>query len=529
MSRAGTDPKASAGRHADVLKAGQVDLLYEQAHYALFATLVIGLLLAAALWGFVPHMALGSWLLATVVLTFGRYWGFGRYRAAKSKVADWALWRNRFLAGAALNGVLWGLAGTFFFVPDSPGPQTLLAFTLAGMSAGAVTTLSPVRGASLLFLLPVLVPYSIRLLANGGETHLIMAGMVELFVILMWSISRRLHANVEKSLRLRFENVELVSDLTQARDTQDVAHRALTAQIEETQRAQLALHESYADLEVRVQGRTQELEELTAKLEATIVELDLESKAAEAARSSAESASAAKSQFLAVVSHELRTPLNVILGYQDLLAAEVAGELNEVQLKYLNRATVAAQQLLGLIDQILNLARIEAGREELEIEDAELSALTNEVAELVEPLAAKKQLDFSVRLPDRRYPIRTDTLKVRQVLLNLLSNAIKFTEEGKVAMTAGAADGQITFVVSDTGPGIAAADLERIFDAFTQAVSTSTRASGSTGLGLSVSRSLAELLGGSLTVESAIGKGSSFTLQLPANAGISKPLIAEMT
>jgi signal transduction histidine kinase len=344
--------------------------------------------------------------------------------------------------------------------------------------------------------------------------------MVALFVTFMWVISQRLHANVARSLRLRFENVELVSDLTLARDIQDVAHRALTAQIEETQRAQTALHEVNAGLEIRVQRRTSELENLTAKLEATVSQLDSESKAAKAARAAAESASKAKSQFLAVVSHELRTPLNAILGYQDLLGAEVAGGLNDVQRKYLSRATVAAQQLLGLIDQILNLARIEAGKEEVKVEDAELSVLTNEIAELVEPLAAKKQLQFNVRLPESRFRIRTDTVKVRQILLNLLSNAIKFTEEGEVALSATAEGEQVTFTVEDTGPGIPAQDLDRIFDAFTQSVSTSTWTSGSTGLGLSVSRDLAELLGGNLTVESTVSKGSVFTLRLPAKMDV---------
>jgi signal transduction histidine kinase len=506
----------SADRYAEALEAGQVDLLFEQIPSSLFATLMIGLLLALALLTYVPTSQLIIWIVAILVLTAGRFWLYLRYREVRTIKPDIVLWKARFLAGVALNGLLWGAAGAVFFLPLSAVHQTLVAFSLAGMSAGAVTTLSPVRGAELLFLIPALIPYSIRLFAYSGETQMIMAGMVALFMTLMWSISQRLHANLEKSLRLRFENVHLVSDLTHARDIQDTAHRALLAQVEATQRAQRALHQSHAELEARVQARTRELQELTQKLEATVRELDSESRAAEAAREVAESASKAKSQFLAVVSHELRTPLNVILGYQDLLEAEVAGGLNDVQQRYLARAKLAAQQLLTLIDQILNLARIEAGKEELHIEDTELSAMTREVAELVEPLAAKKLLRFSVRVSDNHSAMRTDIAKLRQILLNLLSNAIKFTDQGEVDLSACEDGTHVVFTVSDTGPGIPAQDLERIFDAFTRAVSTSTWTSGSTGLGLSVSRALTELLGGSLTVESTVAVGSVFTLRVPA-------------
>jgi signal transduction histidine kinase len=502
-----------ADRHDRDLENGQLDLLFDQLPSNLLATVVVASLLTLALWNSVPNAIPSLWLVAVLAGSAWRFWLLRRYRTRQSSGGDGVSWKRQFLLAVALNGVLWGAAGAIFFVPASAVLQTLLAFSLAGLSAGAVSTLSPVRGAPALFLAPALIPYTIRLLANPGETYLIMAAMVGLFVAMMWMISRRLHATVEKSLRLRFENVELIDDLTRSRAVQDEAHRALTEQIEETQKAQRALEESHAELERRVRARTSELEELAAKLRATVAELDDQSRAAEVARSAAESASNAKSQFLAVVSHELRTPLNIIVGYHDLLAAEIAGELGETQRKYLMRAELAAQQLIRLIDQILNLARIEAGREELRIEEGELSMLTHEVAALVEPLAAKKQLRFRILVPDARVHIRTDLMKLRQILLNLLSNAIKFTDQGEVVLRAGETDGQVVFTVTDTGSGITAEDLDRIFDVFTHAA---TFRNGGTGLGLSVSRTLAELLGGALTVESAVAKGSEFTLRVPA-------------
>ncbi len=516
MSKTRGDNPGSKDRHAKELEAGQLNLLFDQLPSSLLATVVVGLLLTLALWNSVPNAVLSLWFFAVAAVSAWRFWLLRRYRALGSDRDGGISWKRQFLVSVTLNGVLWGAAGAYFFVPESAVLQTLLAFSLAGLSAGAVTTLSPVRTAPSLFLVPALVPYTIRLFASSGAANLIMAAMVGLFVTMMWVISRRLHATVEKSLRLRFENLELIDHLTRARDVQDEAHRALTAQIEETRKAQSALEESHAALEGRVRTRTKELEELASKLRVTVAELDSQSRAAEAARLVAESASEAKSQFLAVVSHELRTPLNVIMGYQDLLSAEVAGALGERQHEYLTRAKLAAQQLIRLIDQVLNLARIEAGKEEIHIEDAELSKLTNEVAELMEPLAAKKQLCFRILVPDGRTHIRTDLVKLRQILLNLLSNAIKFTEEGEVELRASEAEGQIIFTVSDTGPGIPAHDLERIFDVFTQAATAPTVRLGGTGLGLSVSRALAEVLGGSLTVESAVSEGSAFTLRVPA-------------
>jgi len=516
MSEPPDETRDSTDRHTGDLESGQVNLLYEQIPTNLLATGLVGLLLTFALWDSVPNPTLAFWFLAVLAVAAGRWLTLRQYRARGGQAGGVARWKLRFLVGVALNGILWGVAGASFFVPESPVLQTLLAFSLAGLGAGSVTTLASVRGAPLLFLVPALVPYTFRLFTYSGETSLVMAAMVALFMTMMSIISRRLYATVEKSLQLRFENVDLIQDLTRARDVQDEAHRALTAQVEETAKAQAALLESHEELERRVYARTRELEEVAVQLKMTVADLDSESRAADEARREAESASNAKSQFLAVVSHELRTPLNAVVGFQDLLAAEVAGPLGEKQQHYLSRANLAAQQLISLIDQILNLARIESGKEEIRVEKTDVSDLAREVAVLVEPLAAKKALQFRVVVPHHQAHIRTDSGKVRQILLNLLSNAIKFTAEGEVELRASEADGAVTFAVHDTGPGIPPQDLDRIFEPFTRSGPNLTVVPGGTGLGLSVSRGLAELMGGSVTVESTVAEGSVFTLHLPA-------------
>lgn len=253
-----TEPRGGI-RYASAIEAGQIDLLYRQAPSSLFATVINALLLTAGLWTRVAPSALTLWALTLVALSLGRYRLLRSYRAASRPVADLTPWKFRFLVGVALNGLLWGCAGVWFFVADSYAHQMLLAFVLAGMAAGAVTTLSPLRGASLVFLFPALIPYTLRIFADGDPVHAIMGVMVVLFVTMMWLISIRMYTSVSESLGLQFENLDLVEDLRRASARRDAAHRRLAAEVDAKQRAQLALQESHAELERRVVERTREL------------------------------------------------------------------------------------------------------------------------------------------------------------------------------------------------------------------------------------------------------------------------------
>jgi signal transduction histidine kinase len=223
----------------------------------------------------------------------------------------------------------------------------------------------------------------------------------------------------------------------------------------------------------------------------------------------------AKSAFLATMSHELRTPLNAILGYVDLLDAGVAGPVNEYQKEHLARVKTGARHLMELIEGILTFARVEAGKEELHRSNIDIVELCKGTAELMEPLARAKNLDFEVRLPNHPLVMHTDAGKVRQILLNLLSNAVKFTRKGRVRMDCTAAPDQIVLQISDTGVGIRATDIKQIFEPFRQIGNVYTKSSSGTGLGLTVAKHLAELLGGDISVLSTIDEGSTFTVQLP--------------
>jgi len=236
------------------------------------------------------------------------------------------------------------------------------------------------------------------------------------------------------------------------------------------------------------------------------------------ARAEAEAANQAKSDFLAIMSHELRTPLTAVVGYTELLSDEVVGPVNETQRDHLARVRASSEHLLMLIEDILSYARIEAGRELVRIEDFGLAALLEQASVIIRPLAEKKSLEFTLSGGKARAVMRSDPQKVRQIIINLLANAVKFTAKGSVRLGARVYDDRVAFEVADTGPGIAREHLDRVFDAFWQVDQRMTRKSGGTGLGLSVARQLARLLGGDVSVRSTIGEGSVFTVDLPLNA-----------
>ena len=234
----------------------------------------------------------------------------------------------------------------------------------------------------------------------------------------------------------------------------------------------------------------------------------------------AQTASQAKSEFLASMSHELRTPLGAIIGYMELLEGEMVGPVPDLQKNYLGRVRSAARHLISIIEEILTFSRIEAGKEEVHVEVLDAVPLARAVGELFEPQAIQKGIALTVSLPAEPVMVGTDATKLRQILINLLGNAMKFTDAGEVALEMSATHDRMRFVIRDTGPGITAADLGRIFDPFTQVDQSLKRSQGGTGLGLPVSRRLAHLLGGDLAVESVPDEGTTFTLWLPLNVGV---------
>jgi signal transduction histidine kinase len=228
-----------------------------------------------------------------------------------------------------------------------------------------------------------------------------------------------------------------------------------------------------------------------------------------------EVASQHKSQFLANMSHELRTPLNAILGYTELMADGAYGEPSEKMLGILKRLEANGKHLLGLINDVLDLSKIEAGQLVLELSDYSVQDIAQTVRSTLEPLAADKKLAFKLELAPELPAGHGDGRRLTQVLINLVGNAIKFTDAGEVAIKAEANNGSFYVSVRDTGPGISAADQAKLFQEFQQADNAITKKKGGTGLGLAISKRIIEMHGGKIWVESQPGQGSTFAFTLP--------------
>ncbi|MBB5058009.1 signal transduction histidine kinase [Granulicella aggregans] len=285
--------------------------------------------------------------------------------------------------------------------------------------------------------------------------------------------------------------------------------------MEQVSQRDLELKRAQDDLEVRVADRTRELQNEIAERE--VIQQDLLN-----AKLVAEESNRAKSAFLANMSHELRTPLNAILGYSEMLEEDAEAAGNQSEVADLKRIESAGRHLLMLINDVLDLSKIEAGRVELFSEPAQVGTLVNDIVATIDPIARKNKNVFLASTEDANATIYVDVTKFRQCLLNLLSNACKFTEGGIVRLRVEerVRDGAIwsCWEVSDTGIGIAEDDKAKLFQAFSQVDSSATRRHGGTGLGLAISQRLTRMMGGWIEFETKLGKGSTFTIYLPSVA-----------
>ncbi|AUI69436.1 sensor histidine kinase [Beggiatoa leptomitoformis] len=281
-------------------------------------------------------------------------------------------------------------------------------------------------------------------------------------------------------------------------------------------------------LESEVDRRTQELAEKNIHLQREIYERTKIEAELRHSRDVAEQASRAKSSFLANMSHELRTPLNAIIGYSEMLQEDIADLGCEELLPDLQRIQGAGKHLLGLINDVLDITKIEAGKMDVHNESFNLTAVIQDVSETVLPIVQHKENLLVVEQhPNELGEIFADLTKVRQMLLNLLSNAAKFTEKGNITLSVTRAldnEGKewVVFKVADQGIGMTTEQVDKLFQPFTQADSSTTRKYGGTGLGLAITKRFAEMMGGNVMVESTLNKGSIFTIRMPTHVIIAK-------
>ncbi|MCS3744151.1 response regulator [Rhizobium sp. BK661] len=327
-------------------------------------------------------------------------------------------------------------------------------------------------------------------------------------------------ATAIRSANYRTELQKLLEETQRQSEELQVQSEELRVSNEELEEQGRALKESQARLEqqqVELEQTNSQLEEQARQLEIQRDSLEQVNASVELKARELEQASRYKSDFLANMSHELRTPLNSSLILAKLLADNAEENLTEEQVKYAQTIQSSGNDLLNLINDILDLSKIEAGHVDIKPEPLSIERLTNNLSQLFDPVAQSKELEFHVDVTaDAPSVIETDPQKLEQVLKNLLSNAFKFTERGSVTITVKPeARGHVAFAVRDTGIGVAETQQKSIFEAFHQADGTISRRYGGTGLGLSISRELVRLLGGSIHLASREGQGSTFTIVLP--------------
>jgi signal transduction histidine kinase len=440
-------------RWAENIHAAELRLIALSPVTLLGATVTAGAAIPI-LWPHLDHRLLLSWASAVASLTLLRFLIWRRFRCVAENDAAVIAWEWPLVLTIAASGALWGLMGISFYLIGDMEIRGIVLLLLASMLAAGTIFYSGHLRAHHAYLIACTLPVTIASFRQGTEASILFGLAALAYVALIMRAAHNFHATVIGAIRLQLENTALVTGLKSAKETAEHANRS-------------------------------------------------------------------KSQFLANMSHELRTPLNAVIGYSEILLEDAASDgASAGCIADLKRIHTAGRHLLALVNDVLDLSKIEAGRMEVVQEPIELMSFLDEVATTALPLIEGNGNELVMRCGPELGTLMGDATKLRQVLLNLLGNAAKFTKRGRITVAAQRerrADGEwISIAVSDTGIGIAPEALRRLFTVFTQADPQTAGKYGGTGLGLALSQRLCQLMGGEIRVESAPGRGSCFTVEIPA-------------
>ncbi len=464
----------SASQQDERVLQTQVERLITGSGFSNLAGISMAIIWVGLIWKDLPHEVLTVWLGLMLLLFFYRFVvHYFKLHSDESKLSiDKSIIRRWYLVSVFLTGAGWGVTSTLMF-PFNELHQIVLAFILVGVSASGVTY-SSVAWVYYGYVGCVLLPLMIRLFYVGGEVYYALSAMTGFFLGVMDMAVYRMYKSSVAELELSYKNVVLIEDLTKAGNN---------------------LESLNDDLKDEIQHGKQ-------------IELELKK-----AKEKAEQVSQAKGEFLANMSHEIRTPMNGVIGTLQLLEDT---SLNDEQKEFVDIAHKSADALLAILNDILDLSKIEAGKLSFENIAFDFKQIVKDIV-ILHSLKAEQQGVFLLQQVDESLPefLMGDPTRLRQVIVNLVSNALKFTSQGEVKISVDVVNKEtdsvdLKIAVIDTGIGIPQTAQETLFNAFTQADGSTTRKYGGTGLGLAIVSQLVDLMGGSLGVDSVEGEGSVF-------------------
>ena len=558
-----------------MIQVEQVRLLYDQANIGLVATLLASLILGSYLLMVDATVStIGPWWLATLLVALWRWRLNRQFRATQDASVKLPLWYHRFVLGATLAGLTWGIGGAAAAFEVSLINQTLILLVIATMVAGAILFLGPVVPAYTGYMLGAGLPLLAWMLWQRDTTHTVIAVLTLLFMTVTWLAVLRFSNLLSKVLYLKSKSNSLAGDLRiadeQIQDSDSMlAEAARTAMLghwhfDEVAKEYLSISEEYA----RIFGYTrdeflklyrsldddmslvipEDREKALAGYASGSVEFDyrvvrkdgqiryvreisnhildekgrlIEAKGTlqditeiKQAQLEAERATLAKSEFLSRMSHELRTPMNAVLGFSQLL--EIDPSLNQEQKSHVNHILGAGKHLLVLIEEVLDLERIDSGRIQLFMDAVDPGRILQECRQLIQPLADQNDVIIEVNTPAENIPaVWADKLRLKQVLLNLVSNGVKYNRKGgRVAVILeGGGKGKLRISIGDTGIGIPEERMGELFEPYSRLGAERSGIEGA-GIGLTITKRLVELMGGNLGVETTQNLGCTFWLEL---------------
>lgn len=563
------------------IRAETVGLLYRQLPSALLGTLISSLIMLIVLWPVTETRYLTAWFVLITVVSLARYVDARRYQASKPDAEAAERWMRHFLTGSSIAGAAWALGVTVLFPEDSVIHQVFLAFVVAGMSAGAVSSLSYSSQAFNSFLVLLVCPLAINLAWHNSPIGWASTGLLGMFLGLMILTGKRIRETTVENIAMRLRatqrehrmqeqeqtlrqqderlqeaqqiaklgywHVDLVAGTTEwsseiyhllgldpATTTADLQMYVGRILDEDRERVQQVMrdaiaHDRVGAVHYRVRRPNGELRHVFARGKAmrdakgnprTFVGTAqdvTEQKLVEAeliqAREQADRASRAKSDFLSRMSHELRTPLNAILGFAQLLKLDDKPPLTARQQNNVEEIIAGGTHLLALINEILDLSRIDSGKMDISMENILLADVIHETCSLLQPLANHRSIALNHET-DSGIRVHADYTRLKQVLMNLASNAINYNRDnGHVTIRCLPNGRCVRIEVTDTGDGIPEADRERLFHPF-ERLEQGQRQTEGTGIGLVICKSLVELMGGRLGLDSTPGEGTTFWFEL---------------